>query len=378
MKYRDFGRTGKKTSLLGFGCMRLPVFNNDSGDINEAEAIAMIRESIDQGVNYIDTAYPYHKGNSEALTGKALKDGYREKVYLATKLPTWMLKSKEDVDKYLNEQLERLGTSYIDFYLVHALNKDLWAKTKEYGVLDVLEQAVRDGRIGYIGFSFHDKLELFKEIVDAYPWDFCQIQLNYMDEEYQAGMEGLKHAAATGMGIVIMEPLRGGKLTKKVPTDVQAVWDKAETTRTPAEWALRWLYDLPEIDVVLSGMSTMEQVRENIRVTADSEPNSLTDKEKALIAEARDLYRQKLKVLCTDCGYCLPCPENVDIPGIFSLLNEASAYDALDISSRWYAGMIENKKDAERCVECGACISACPQGLPVVQHLKEAHEALKK
>jgi predicted aldo/keto reductase-like oxidoreductase len=378
MQYREFGRTGKKTSLLGFGCMRLPIHDNDPSRINESEAIAMIREAIDQGVNYIDTAYPYHRGTSEALTGKALRDGYREKVYIATKLPIWLVESKDDTEKYLNEQLERLGTEHIDFYLVHSLSEGSWANTQKHEVLRTLEKAKADGRIGHIGFSFHDRLKLFKEIVDAYPWEFTQIQLNFMDEEYQAGLEGMRYAEKTGMGIVIMEPLRGGKLTKKVPPDIEAVWSKAKTSRTPAEWALRWVFDHPEVDVVLSGMSTMEQVKENIAVAVDSPPNSLSTEEKELISTVRDMYRTKIKVMCTDCGYCLPCPEGVDIPGVFSLFNDSSVYDTPEESARWYASLTKAEKDAVRCVECGQCLSACPQGISIIKHLKEAHKVLHR
>lgn len=376
MKYRPFGQTGTETSLLGFGCMRLPILGDDAGQIDERLAIQMIRHAIDNGVNYIDTAYPYHKGTSEALTGRALKDGYRGKTFLATKLPVWLVESVDDTEKYLDEQLKRLDTDYIDFYLVHSLSSDSWEKTKKYDVLPALEKARSQGKIGHIGFSFHDRLGLFKEIVDYYPWAFTQIQLNYMDEDYQAGVAGMKYAHAKGLGIVVMEPLRGGKLVRNIPEDIMAVWHGAPTQRTPADWALRWVFDHPEVSVVLSGMTTMDQVKENIRVSGEVEANSLTSSELELIAKVRDMYLQKTKVLCTDCGYCLPCPEGVAIPSVFGLYNDAAAYSTSAVSRRFYGGLVERGTDASRCVACGACLPKCPQSIEIIDQLAEAHRFL--
>ena len=376
MKYRPFGQTGTETSLLGFGCMRLPLLGDDAGHIDERLAIQMIRHAIDNGVNYIDTAYPYHKGTSEALTGRALKDGYRGKTFLATKLPVWLVESVDDTEKYLDEQLKRLDTDYIDFYLVHSLSSDSWEKTKKHDVLPALEKARSQGKIGHIGFSFHDRLGLFKEIVDYYPWAFTQIQLNYMDEDYQAGVAGMKYAHAKGLGIVVMEPLRGGKLVRNIPEDIMAVWHGAPTQRTPADWALRWVFDHPEVSVVLSGMTTMDQVEENIRVSAEAEANSLTSSEFELVAKVRDMYLQKTKVLCTDCGYCLPCPEGVAIPSVFGLYNDAAAYSTSAVSRRFYGGLVERGADASRCVACGACLPKCPQAIEIIDQLAEAHRFL--
>lgn len=376
MKYRPFGQTGTETSLLGFGCMRLPLLGDDAGHIDERLAIQMIRHAIDNGVNYIDTAYPYHKGTSEALTGRALKDGYRSKAFLATKLPVWLVESVNDTEKYLDEQLKRLDTDYIDFYLVHSLSSDSWEKTKKHDVLPALEKARSQGKIGHIGFSFHDRLGLFKEIVDYYPWAFTQIQLNYMDEDYQAGVAGMKYAHAKGLGIVVMEPLRGGKLVRNIPEDIMAVWHGAPTQRTPADWALRWVFDHPEVSVVLSGMTTMDQVEENIRVSAEAEANSLTSSEFELVAKVRDMYLQKTKVLCTDCGYCLPCPEGVAIPSVFGLYNDAAAYSTSAVSRRFYGGLVERGADASRCVACGACLPKCPQAIEIIDQLAEAHRFL--
>lgn len=376
MEYRTFGGTSIKPSLLGFGCMRLPILDGDSGRINEPEAISMIRHAIDNGVTYVDTAYPYHKGQSEIVTGKALLDGYREKVLLATKLPTWLLSEPGDTDRYLNEQLEKLQTNCIDLYLVHALNANTWKKALELDVWGHLQAAKDRGQIKHVGFSFHDEYEVFEEILEAYPWDFCQIQLNYMDEDYQAGLKGMKQASAKGIAVVVMEPLRGGKLSGNVPEDVAETWDQAPIKRSPAAWALRYVANYPDVSVILSGMSTIEQVKENIEILSDAKPLALSEAEIKIIGKVRELYRQKIKVLCTDCEYCLPCPQGVVIPRVFSLYNEGSMYN-VDMT-RAYASMQEQKHDASLCVECGQCLTACPQALPIIGHLKEAHGAMTR
>lgn len=377
MQYRKFGSCDFQISVLGFGCMRFPVIDGDMGKIDEPEAIRMIRYGIDQGINYIDTAYPYHQGNSEIFVGKALKDGYREKIKLATKLPIWKIESYEDCDRYLDEQLERLDTDYVDFYLLHALNKNFWDKVKKFDILKFLDKALADGRIKYAGFSYHDPgPELFKEIVDSYDWTFAQIQLNYLDEDFQAGMEGLKYADAKGLAVVIMEPIKGGYLAKNNLAEIQAIWDKSEVKRTPAEWALRWVWNLPEVAVVLSGMSEMAHVEENIRVATEAFPHTLTAKELELIDQVKEIYRSKMKVDCTGCYYCMSCPEEVKIAPIFEFYNNVYMYDSLKDAQNFYKHIINQGKDAAKCVECGACETACPQGLAIIQHLKEAHQIL--
>jgi predicted aldo/keto reductase-like oxidoreductase len=378
MLYRKFGQTGFEVSSLGFGCMRFPVIDGDNGKINEDEAIKMVRYAIDNGVNYIDTAYPYHKGNSELVVGKALKDGYREKVKLATKLPVWLAKSYEDFDKYLNEQLEKLQTDHIDFYLLHSLGNDTWNKIVDLGVLKFLDAALADGRIKYAGFSFHDDLELFKKIVDSYDWSFCQIQYNYMDENFQAGTEGLKYAAAKGLAVVVMEPLRGGKLAQTPPDEVQAIFDNAPVKRTPAEWGLSWIWNQPEVSLILSGMSTMEQVQQNVESASKVAPNSLSQEERDVIDEVKDKYNELTKIKCTACHYCMPCPAGVSIPYNFSLYNDMSMYNEKEKYFDVYNNKMPEEARANMCAECGQCEEACPQHLPIRQHLKEVHSALHR
>lgn len=374
MKYRKFGNYNLEISALGFGCMRFPTENGDDGRIDESKAIKMLRYAVDNGVNYIDTAYPYHKGNSEILVGKALRDGYRDKVMLATKCPAWLIKTQEDFDKYLNEQLEKLQTDHIDMYLLHALSKDSFENLKLLEFNKFLDSALRDGRIKYAGFSFHDELDVFKGIVDSYPWSFCQIQYNYMDTTYQAGYEGLKYAASKGMAVIVMEPLKGGKLAKTPPKEVEKVWNSSIVKRTPAEWALKWIWNHPEVTTILSGMSTLEQVVENIKTADNAIENSLTAKELELVALAKSKYKELIKIDCTACQYCMPCPFNVNIPENFLLYNEAHIYDDAKDYSKFYNVFMPENNRANSCTECGACEVKCPQNLPIRKHLKEVHK----
>lgn len=377
--YRKFGKTNEMVSALGFGCMRLPIIGNDPTNIDEEKAINMIRYAIDAGVNYVDTAYPYHGtgfthgGASELFVAKALKDGYRQRVKLATKLPSWLIKTRADMDKYLNEQLERLETDTIDFYLVHSLNENVWPVLKENGITEFLEQAIKDGRIKYAGFSFHDQIGLFKEIVDYYDWSFCQIQYNYLDEKYQAGTEGLVYAAKKGLGITIMEPLRGGNIVN-LPQEAKDMIDQADVKRTPAEWGLRWVWNRPEVSVVLSGMTTMDQVTENIKVAQEAEANSLTWKELQIIEQIKNLFEQRIKVNCTGCSYCMPCPAGINIPGCFSTYNDHWVFDATPAAKKMYEIRSKLSAPASKCVECGKCESHCPQGIPIREELKNVKE----
>jgi hypothetical protein len=372
-------KNGDQLSILGFGCMRLPMVD---GKIDEGRAIAQIRYAIDNGVNYLDTAWPYHNGESEPLLGKALQDGYREKVKIATKLPTWMVKSREDMDTFLNAQLEKLGTDHIDYYLVHALSGPSWESIEPLGIKDFLNQAKKDGRIVNPGFSFHGLSEDFQPIVDAYPWVFCQIQYNLLDTDFQAGTKGLEYAASKDIGVVIMEPLRGGNLALPTPPPAIAdIWSLAETKRSPAEWAFRWVWSHPGVTVVLSGMNEEEQIQQNVDIASEAEPNSLTRDELQLARRVADTYRKLMPVGCTGCGYCLPCPAGVQIPSCFDFFNKLHLFGKKDDSSRLYnaiaGGVVLQRAPgyASQCVECGECLEKCPQSLAIPEALKRVVEA---
>jgi predicted aldo/keto reductase-like oxidoreductase len=377
MHYRRFETLHMDVSALGFGAMRLPIVDNDPAHVDEAEAIRMIRYAIDHGVTYVDTAYPYHKGTSEVVVGKALQEGYRERVSLATKMPTWLVTSPDDLDKYFSEQLERLQTDHIDFYLLHALNKERWPSMVDLKVCEWAEHQMEENRITYLGFSFHDNLEVFKEIVDSYDWTFCQIQYNYMDEHYQAGTEGLKYAASRNLGVVVMEPIRGGQLAADPPRPIQEIWERAPLTRTPADWALQWVWNHPEVSVVLSGMSTMTHVKENVASAEKSGPHTLTDEELRIIAEVRDMYRTLCPIPCTNCSYCLPCPNGVRIPRIFEIYNEAVMYNSPDRARRFYAFLKEGER-ADSCEKCGNCEEVCPQSIEIREWLSKVDRFFKE
>lgn len=376
MQYRKFGSLDWEVSALGFGAMRLPVKGEEQKDIDEPAAIEMIRYAIDNGVNYIDTAFFYHAGASEVLVGKAVKDGYREKVKIATKLPVMMAKTLEDCDKTLKTQLEKLDIEYIDFYLLHGLNKMGWKKVSELGITQWLEQQRKDGKIRHIGFSFHDDFDCFKEIIDGYDgWEFCQIQYNYMDTEIQAGEKGLKYAAEKNIAVIVMEPLRGGLLATTPPASVKKIWDTIKTDRTYADWALQWIWNQPEVTMVLSGMSTLSQVRENIELAGKSSIGSVTQDEIEFIAGIRDEYMKTTPIPCTDCKYCQPCQVEINIPGIFSLYIDGKRYENWDrprmVYNRFFVG-----KGADNCIECRECEEQCPQAIEIVDWLKICHEEL--
>jgi hypothetical protein len=378
MQYRKFGSLDWEVSALGFGAMRLPTLDNDSGKIDESEAIRMIRYAIDQGVNYVDTAYPYHKGQSELLVAKALKDGYREKVRLATKMPSWLIKEPADLDQYLEEQLEKLDVERIDFYLLHALNKDSWKNYQDVNVFTWAEKKMSEGLFDHLCFSFHDEYPVFESIVEGYDnWTMAQIQYNYMDVNYQAGLKGMKLAADRGMAVVVMEPLRGGRIAKNPPPDAVAdVWKKSDRDWTPAEWALQWLWDQPEVSTVLSGMSTMEQVEQNVQSASRSAVGKLNATDESLIKEARQAYESLAPIPCTQCEYCLPCPNGVAIPRIFSIYNDAKMYDSFG-HARWaYNNQVKPETRADQCIECGECEEACPQNIRIIDWLAKTHEAL--
>ncbi|MBC7260584.1 MAG: aldo/keto reductase [Chloroflexi bacterium] len=375
MQYRKFGKLDWKVSALGFGCMRLPTRSQNPADIDEPEATRMIRYAIDHGVNYIDTAYPYHGGNSEPFLGRALQGGYRAKIRLATKLPCWLVQSASDFDRYLNEQLQRLQTDHIDFYLLHSLNKAEWTKVRDLGVLSWAEKAIADGRIGYLGFSFHDEYPVFQKIVDAYDrWTFCQIQYNYMDINHQAGTKGLHYAASKGLAVVVMEPLLGGRLVNP-PEPVQKIWESAPKKRTPADWALQWLWNQPEVSVVLSGMSTMQQVEENLASADRSGIGILSQEELDIIARVRAKYNELCPIPCTACGYCMPCPSGVDIPRVFRQFNYGAIYNAVEEARSGYQNIPEQAR-ADKCSECHQCEELCPQHIPISTWMKRVDQVL--
>jgi predicted aldo/keto reductase-like oxidoreductase len=385
MKYRKFGNLNFKVSALGFGAMRLPHIEDTSGGssagekaIDEKEAIRMIRHAIDEGVNYIDTAYGYHNGKSEIVTGKALKDGYRSKVALATKSPVWLINKPEDFDRLLDEQLQKLDTDYIDFYLLHALDAGRWRNiVLKHNLLERAEAAKEAGKIKHIGFSFHDDIDVFKEIVDGYDkWEFCQIQYNYMDINNQAGTEGLKYAASKGIAVVIMEPMLGGKLANP-PQDVKAIMDAEKKDWSPSRWALQWLWSQPEVSVVLSGMSNMQQVEDNLNSASNYYDGPLSPADRDVIDRVYRRYEERAAIPCTACRYCMPCPNNVDIPRNFSLYNDSIVHEDLEGSQRGYRDFMDAKNRAGECVQCRICEDKCPQRILISEWMPKVHEALK-
>jgi predicted aldo/keto reductase-like oxidoreductase len=379
MPYRLFGKLDWKASALGFGCMRLPTTDGrpQSPNIDEPQTIRMIRLAIDRGVNYVDTAYPYHGGRSEVVTGKALRDGYRGRVKLATKSPVWQISKPEDFDAALAEQLKRLETDHIDFYLFHALATERWEKIiLKHNLLERAEAAKKDGRIGHIGFSFHDNYDLFQTIIDGYGgWTMCQIQYNYMDTENQAGTKGLRYAASKGLAVVVMEPLLGGLLAAPPPAIAQVFAERGRG-RTPAEWALDWVWDQPEVSCVLSGMSNLKQVEENLASAERSKVGALNPEDRELITLARKAFEERTPIPCTDCGYCLPCPSGVNIPGNFKLLNQCVIYDDPAIPRGTYMNFMPKGERADACTQCRECEAKCPQGIAVADCMPEVDAVL--
>ena len=378
MEYRKFGKLDLHVSALGFGCMRLPVVDGESGKIDEPLATAMLRKAIDQGLNYVDTAWSYHLEHSEPFVGRVLKDGYREKVFLATKMPSWLVKSHEDLERLFTTQLERLQTDHVDFYLLHALNAGNWDNYLKLKVFDWAERKLSAGQIRHLGFSFHDRYEVFKQILNGYDnWDFCQLQYNYMDVNEQAGRRGLLEAAEKGLGVIVMEPLRGGKLAaQNPPVQVAEAFSRSQRDWTMAEWALQWLWNQPEISVVLSGMSAMEQVEQNLQFASRSGIGSLNADDLATISRVQQAWSGLAPVSCTSCEYCMPCPNGVQIPRIFKLYNESVMYDRQGRGQNAYRNDFKDDQRADMCVECGQCESLCPQNIPIIQRLKDAHAYL--
>lgn len=379
MQYRRFGKLDHRVSALGFGCMRLPTTDRKpmSKKIDEARATRMIRYAIDRGVNYVDDAYNYHGGKSESFLGKALRDGYREKVMLATKCPVWLVNKQKDFDKLLAEQLKRLRTDRIDFYLFHALNEKAWkGKVVKHKLLDRAEKAIDAGKIGHIGFSFHDTNKAFKEIVDGYDgWEFCQIQYNYLDTANQAGTKGLKYAASKGLGVVIMEPLLGGRLASP-PKAVRKIFDAAGADRTPADLALQWIWNQPEVSVILSGMSTLGQVKGNLMSADTSNIGSFSAGEQRLVDRMTKKYEQLSPVPCTKCSYCMPCPHGVHIPANFEMFVDGVVNEDLKTARRSYDRFLDEKSRASNCKQCRKCERKCPQKIKISEWMPELARVL--
>ncbi len=376
MRYRRFGSLDWYVSALGFGAMRLPTLGGDYSSVDEDEAIKMIRYGIEHGINYIDTAYGYHGGKSEVIVGRAI-EGFRDRVRIATKMPIWLVNSHSDMDRVLNEQLNRLNIDYIDFYLLHGLNRDRWRKVKELNVFEWLEYALVEGKIKHVGFSFHDSFDVFKEIVDSYNWTLCQIQYNYLDVDYQAGVRGLKYAASKGLAVVVMEPLAGGLLANP-PSEVVEVFRRARVERSIVEWALLWVWNHPEVSVALSGMSSMQQVVENVKYADNAIPNILSNDELILFDEARRILRTIGFINCSKCRYCQPCPNGVLIPEIFEYYNlyfirgrDPSVIDE-------YNSKVPIQGRVENCVKCGVCESLCPQHIEIRLWLDRARRLFQR
>jgi len=374
MKYRKFGSLDWQVSALGFGAMRLPVIGDDYDQIDEPKALEMVRYAIDHGVNYIDTAYPYHGGNSERFLGRALQSGYRDKVKLASKLHPSTVETYDDFDKTLDEQLGRLQTDHVDIYLLHGLNLDRWPMFRDLGVLDWAEKAMSSGRIGHLGFSFHWTYDLFQEIVDGYDnWAVCQIQYNYVNANVQAGTKGLEYAVSKGLAVVVMEPLRGGLLANP-PDRVRTMFDEAGSS--PADVALRWLWNKPEVSLVLSGMSTLEQVQQNMESAAKSGIGTMTPEELNFVSLARDTYEALVPIPCTKCRYCMPCPNGVNIPFNFELYNESIMFDKPDLNRFRYNSIMPEEQRASSCIACRECEEKCPQLIKISEWMPIVHAAL--
>ncbi len=375
MQYRN-DKYGNPISILGFGCMR---FTQTAGKIDLAKAEREIMEAYNSGVTYYDTAYIYP--GSEAAVGEILeRNGIREKVKIATKLPHYLLKKAGDMDRYFNEQLKRLRTDYVDYYLMHMLTDvKTWQRLKDMGILDWLEEKKRTGAIRQIGFSYHGNSDMFCQLLDAYDWDFCQIQYNYMDEHSQAGRTGLMYAAQKGIPVIIMEPLRGGRLVNGLPREAKEIFAQYEVKRSPAEWAFRWLWNQPQVTCVLSGMNSLEMVQENVKTASEMLPGAFGEREEKLFADVVAAIQSKMRVGCTGCRYCMPCPMHVDIPGTFAAYNRQAAEGRFSALKDYFmcTGVRKDYTGPANCIGCGKCEQHCPQHIEIRKELQNAKAALE-
>ncbi len=375
MQYRK-DRKGNEISALGYGCMR---FTKKGGNVDLEKAEREVLAAIEAGVNYLDTAYVY-AGNEVAVGEILARTNTRDKVYLATKLPHYLIKSIDGVEKMFREELRRLQTDHIDYYLMHMLTDiPTWERLKKLGMEQWIKGKLVSGEIRNIGFSYHGNTEMFQKLVDAYDWDFCQIQYNYMDEHSQAGVEGLRYANKKGLPVIIMEPLRGGRLVNLLPESAKELFERDEEKRTPAELALKWLYDQPEVTCVLSGMNSLEMVEQNVKTACESPVGCLTESDRRLIEQVKEEIAKKVKVGCTGCGYCMPCPRGVDIPGTFRCYN-AMYSEGKQGGRKEYLQCTAFRKDtssASQCISCGKCETHCPQQIPIRKELKQAAKELE-
>lgn len=379
MQTRAYGKTGITTSLFGMGCMRFPTIAGASGleEIDKEKAIEMVQYAANNGVTYFDTAYGYHNQQSEALVGEALEGELRKKVTIATKQPYSVMKTKDNMRRNLENTLKKLRTDYLDVYLIHSIQPPYWEDIKAFDAIGEYEKFRQEGLIKNIAFSYHGDFETYKKIVDYYDWDMVQIQQNILDVNDQATSEGIRYAGKKGMAVVIMEPLRGGGLAQP-PKEVAALYEQYPEKRTAVEWAFRHLYDFPEVSVILSGVSTMEQLKDNIRIFSgeDVKPNCLTEADKKLLANVKAAYEARAGINCTACEYCQPCPMGVEIPRLFKAYNSGMMYDNMNFGKGSYAFAKRNGADASKCVECGACENVCPQNLEIIELLKKVRAEL--
>ena len=376
MKYRDFGKLGIKGSAFGLGCMRFNGAASGDSVIDEQKAISLIRRAIDGGVTYIDTAYVYLDRTSEIVVGKALRDGYRDRATVATKMPMEYVHNRAEMEALLAEELNKLQTDHIDFYLMHGINREKWEYFKSIGAPEFFEDMKKAGKIRFKCFSFHGQYDEFEYIIQDYDWDMVQIQYNFMDVNNQAGTKGLELAGRLGIPVVIMEGLLGGRLAK-APENVQALYDAFPVKRTPVEWAFRWLCNHPQIATVLSGCNEAEQIDDNLRIFDTVQPGIMSAEELKLMDDVRAAYLARTRIGCTGCRYCMPCPNGVNIPGTFSVWNNVSLY-GIDPKDDWgYRMMLDKGETPDRCVACGACEAACPQHLDIIQSLKTAWSELR-
>ncbi|WP_034632538.1 aldo/keto reductase [Maridesulfovibrio bastinii] len=377
MQYRTFGKTGEKVSALGFGAMRLPIIDGDYSKVDEDAAYKLFKHAVDNGLNYIDTSWPYHSnsltegGSSEPFVGRTLKKIGREKVLLATKLPIWAVKSREDMDAFLDKQLERLQTDHVDFYLVHNIMETTWRSVTSLGLSDFLDKALKSGKVRHVGFSFHDTPALFDEVLNYYDWSFCQHACNYFDTKFQAGLEGIDKASERGLGFVSMETVLGGMLADQIPEEAVEIFNATGIKRSPAGWALRWAWNRPQTSVLLSGMNTMEQLEENLSLADIALPNSLSEVEMEAYAKVRTFLKSRGTIPCIECGKC-SCPNGVDIQQIFTIHNSNTIFKDVPFGCHQYDLMIApSGHGAENCNGCGECESMCPQDINIAEEIQK-------